>query len=234
MNVCVLNFSGNVGKSTLAHHLLAHRLGASVVSVETVNSDGPSDGAGAERIRAKQYGELQSRLASPAGAVVDVGSSNVEEFLRLMGHFSGSHEDFDLFVVPTVNGAKQQIDTINTIRVLRGLGVPGPAIRVVINRAEQGDDVMRDFQPVFSFCEDGAAHTSPQSVIFNNEVFEMLKEMDMSFATLDTDRTDYRQLVRNATDEVERENAVRMLAMKRLGLTCKQNLDVVFSSVMPV
>ena len=39
MKICVLNFSGNVGKSTIAAHLLQPRLNAQVFSVESLNFD---------------------------------------------------------------------------------------------------------------------------------------------------------------------------------------------------
>ena len=56
MKVAVINFSGNVGKSTVARHLLAPRLNnAEVIPVESINSDGTDETA----IRGKQFGELQ-------------------------------------------------------------------------------------------------------------------------------------------------------------------------------
>lgn len=233
MNVCVLNLSGNVGKSTLARHLLAPRLAAAVVSVESVNSDGPADGEVIDRIRARKYGDLQRRLATTPNTVVDVGSSNVEEFLHLMGHFAGSHEDFDLFVVPAVSPAKQQLDTINTIRALRSIGAPGSSIRVVMNKVETSDDVLTDFEALFTFCRDGSAHIDPLSAVFSNEVFELLKKRDMTLAALDADHIDYRTVFRSAITDEERDHAISMIAMKRLAVTCQRNLDVVFSSVMP-
>ena len=35
-------------------------------------------------------------------AIIDVGASNVEDFLKLMQQYDGSHEEFDYFVVPVV------------------------------------------------------------------------------------------------------------------------------------
>lgn len=234
MNVCVLNFSGNVGKSTIATHLLAPRLRAPLISVETLNSAGPTGGAEVDQMTARRYGELQGRLATPGGAVVDVGSSNVEEFLQLMGHFAGSHEDFDLFVVPVVGAAKQKTDTVNTIAALRRIGVPGHSIRIVFNKVEQDDDVLRTFAAMFLLGQRGDAHTSTSSTLFANEIFEMLKARNMTFAMLDADQTDYRQRLRESTDATQREHIVSMIAMKRLAITCTRNLDTVFSSVMPV
>ena len=40
MKVAVINFSGNVGKSTIARHLLTPRIeGAELISIESINAD---------------------------------------------------------------------------------------------------------------------------------------------------------------------------------------------------
>lgn len=40
MKIAVINFSGNVGKTTVARHLLLPRIqGAELISVESVNAD---------------------------------------------------------------------------------------------------------------------------------------------------------------------------------------------------
>ena len=39
MKIAVINFSGNVGKTTVTHHLLAPRIpGTEVIAVESVNA----------------------------------------------------------------------------------------------------------------------------------------------------------------------------------------------------
>lgn len=110
MKLAVINFSGNVGKSTVSRHLLAPRLNdATVVPVESINSDGTDD----ETIRGRQFGELQEALALMPDAVVDVGASNVEDFINLMRQYHGSHEDYDLLSSPpyqrrSSNGTRSQ------------------------------------------------------------------------------------------------------------------------------
>src|SRR5476649_1402114 len=111
MKIAVINFSGNVGKSTVARHLLAPRMNnAQVISIESINSDGTED----EAIRGKQFGDLIEAMALMDDAVVDIGASNVEDLINQMKQYRGSHEDFDYFVVPTVSKHKQQRDTIST------------------------------------------------------------------------------------------------------------------------
>lgn len=48
-------------------------------------------------------------------AIIDVGASNVEDFLKLMQQYDGLNEESDVFIIPVVKEKKVQSDT-NTIR----------------------------------------------------------------------------------------------------------------------
>ena len=131
MKVAVINFSGNVGKTTIAYHLLAPRIaGAEVIAIESINAE---DGQ-ASALPASQFGDLQEYLQTVDNVVVDVGASNVEELLSLMRKFRGSHKDFDYFVIPTVPALKQQQDTIATLAELARIGIPASKLRIVFNQ----------------------------------------------------------------------------------------------------
>ena len=192
MKICVLNFSGNVGKSTIAAHLLQPRMNAQVFSVESLNVDASSDGVEVARLRGKHYNDLLQRLMKLDDAIVDVGSSNVEDFLKMMQHYADSQEEFDLFVVPVVKDGKQQADTVNTIRALRAIGVPAAKIQVLINKVETDDDLRTDFAGVFGFCASGEATIPEGGVIFANELFAMLKTQQLSISALNDDATSRR------------------------------------------
>ena len=136
MKIAVINFSGNVGKSTIARHLLLPRIeGAELVAIESVNAD---DGKGPS-MRGRQFGELQEYLQTVDSAVVDIGASNVEELMGLMQRYRGSHADFDYFVVPTVQAFKQQQDTIATLVELARLGIRPSRVKLVFNMVEYGE-----------------------------------------------------------------------------------------------
>ena len=91
MKLAVINFSGNVGKTTVARHLLAPRIPrCEVVSVESINADEGQP----VTIRGRQFAQLQEFLQSVDDVVVDVGASNVEDLLKLMRRYQGSHEDY--------------------------------------------------------------------------------------------------------------------------------------------
>lgn len=104
MIVAVINFSGNVGKTTVTQYLLSSRMNhAKVIPIKSINADEVES----KKICDKQYGDLQQCLATVDDAVVDVGVSNVEDFMALMQQYHGSHAEFDYFVVPTVSALKQ-------------------------------------------------------------------------------------------------------------------------------
>ena len=75
MKIAVINFSGNVGKTTVARHLLLPRIeGAELITVESINAD---DGHGqllSQTLRGRQFGELQeylqTRSSGPPGFVM--------------------------------------------------------------------------------------------------------------------------------------------------------------------
>jgi DNA-binding transcriptional MerR regulator len=234
MKICVLNFSGNVGKSTIAAHLLQPRLNAPVFSVESLNVDASSEGLEVARVRGKHYNDLLQRLMKLDHAIVDVGSSNVEDFLKMMQHYADSQEEFDLFVVPVVKDGKQQADTVNTIRALRAIGVPAAKIVVLINKVEADDNLHAEFAAVFGFCASGEATVPEGAAIFANELFAMLKTHQLSIGALNEDTTDYRQRLREAADEEEQDAAIHMIAMKRLAKTCNKNLDAAFAALLPM
>src|SRR4030095_5092211 len=135
-------FSVNVGKTTIARHLLAPRIeGARVIAIESLNAD---DGQ-AQALRGRQFGELQEYLQTVESVVVHIGASNVEDLLSLMRRYRGSHEDFDYFVIPTVPALKQQQDTIATLAELTRIGVPANKLKLVFNQVEDDAKISETF-----------------------------------------------------------------------------------------
>lgn len=233
MKIAVLNFSGNVGKTTVAGHLLKPRMNdAPIFSIESLNVDGTADGLEVEQMRGKRFGDLTEQLMMLDDAIVDVGASNVEEFLKLMQQYQGSHEEFDYFVVPTVKEKKQQADTVNTLRALAALGIPKTKIRLLFNKVEVEDNVEDEFRALFGLAELEKSFTlKAGAVVYANEVFERLKAIKMSLADILADTTDYRTKLRSAETDDEKQLCVRMVALQRLGRTAAQNLDDAYKAL---
>jgi len=232
--IAIINFSGNVGKTTIATHLLAPRFkGAKIISVESLNIDGSADGIDVERMRGAKFGDIQRELLMHSGSViVDVGSSNVEPFMKAMQQFSGSQADFDYFVVPAWKERKAQGDTINTIKALALLGVDAKRVLLVFNKVDLDEDIEDEFPAIFGFHQAEHLFTlNPSAVIYGNEVFERIKGAGKTLPDVISDATDYRANFRTAKTDDEKEHCIRMLQVRQLAGTAHSNLDDVFSAL---
>ena len=229
MKVIVINYSGNVGKSTVTRYLLSPRMNNSkVIAIESINSDGTED----DVMRGKQFTELLELLAPLDDAVVDVGASNAEDFVYMMGKHQGAHEDFNYFVVPAVKGKKQTTDTITTIKSLVALGIPKKKIRVILNRVETDDDIRDEFSSLFGLeAADNTFVINDQCVIYNNEAFDQCKGLGVPLADIVADQTDYRaqaKAAKDAGDQEEVKRCVNLCLLKMIAITANKNLDQVY------
>jgi hypothetical protein len=231
MKVIVINYSGNVGKSTVTRYLLSPRMNNSkVIAIESINSDGTED----DVMRGKQFAELLELLAPLDDAVVDVGASNAEDFVYMMGKHQGAHEDFNYFVVPAVKGKKQTTDTITTIKSLVAMGIPKKKIRVILNRVETDDDIRDEFSSLFGLeASDNTFVMNDQCVIHNNEAFDQCKDLGVPLADIVADETDYRALAKAAKDAGDQEEMIRcvnLCLLKMIAITANKNLDQVYKA----
>jgi hypothetical protein len=229
MKVAVINFSGNVGKSVVARHLLQPRIeGADLISVESLNATESQT----QTIRGRQFADLQEYLQTVRSAVVDIGASNVEQLLSLMRQYRGSHEDFDAFVVPTVPALKQQQDTVATLVELSRLGVPASRVRLLFNMVDEADELTRSFQPLLNFV---ATHPVAQADtacwLGRNEIYARLKASGTDIATLLRDSIDYKASIAQTADANEKLALAQKLATRRLAHGVLPELDACFAAL---
>lgn len=229
MKIAVINFSGNVGKTTVARYLLLPRLaGAELVAVESINADGDQGQA----LRGRQFGELQEYLQTVESIVVDIGASNVEELLALMRRYRGSHDDFDCFVVPTVPALKQQQDTIATLVELARLGVPASRLKLVFNMVEDDVDVSRAFDALLAFvAARPIAEADTRCRLGTNEIYARVKSGDADIAALAADPTDYKALIAGARSTEDKLALAQKLATRRLASGVLPELDACFAAL---
>lgn len=236
MKICVLNISGNVGKTTISIHMLRPRISsASLFSVENLNS-GIEDFnlEEAETIKGKRFGDLADNILLADCAIVDVGASNVEDFLDLMSQYQGSHDDYDYFVIPTISQEKQIKDTITTINLVSEMGVTPEKIRILFNNVELDDAKELDgFNALFGYHHLKPVFTlSKDATVLKNEVFDGLKQANKTLDVMVADKEDYKAKIRakGATAE-DKDEALRMLALQRLALGANDNLDAAFNAL---
>jgi hypothetical protein len=229
MKVAIINFSGNVGKTTIARHLLAPRIkGAEIISVESANADEQE----ADALRGKDFAHLQQYMLASDNLLVDIGASNVEDLLALMRKFKGSHEDFDYFVVPAVPDVKQQKDTANTAEQLVTMGVSPDRIRILLNRVENGEQPAKQFTALVSYLAvKKIATLSPAAYLTDNEIYQRLKLDGRSITELANDKTDYKALIGKAKDQEEKLRLADKLAVKRLASGVLPELDACFKAL---
>lgn len=229
MKLAVINFSGNVGKTTVARHLLAPRIpGCEVVSVESINADEGQP----VTIRGRQFAQLQEFLQSVQAVVVDVGASNVEDFLKLMRRYRDSQEDFDGFVVPTVPARKQQQDTAATLAELARTGVPASRLRLVFNQVEDDVPIEQAFETLLAYCAaSGAVEPRTLARMHHNEVYARVRGTDQSLAELATDATDYKAEIAKAGSASDKLALAQKLATRRLARGVVPELDACFAAL---
>ena len=229
MKLAVINFSGNVGKSTVTRHLLAPRLpGARVIAVESINADEGQE----QSLRGFQFGELQEYLQAVDDVVVDIGASNVEELMRLMHRYRESHEDFDCFIVPTVPPPKQQQDTIATLVDLHAVGVQPDRIQIIFNMVDDREPLERAFHILLSFLEQRPiALANTDCRVGVNEVYARVSGMGADLAEIARDKTDYKRLIARAGDRQEKMALGQKLATRRLARGVVPELDACFAAL---
>lgn len=234
MKIAVLNYTGTVGKTTIAAHLLAPRMNnAQIFAIETVNETAEGLGMDVEKIRGAKFRDLFKRLVVADDAIVDVGASNVEEFLQGLVKFEDSHLEFDYFVVPTTSGSKEQKETMSMLHMLAQCGIAQNKIRLIFNRVDR--DVDDEFGPLLNFVKKQRVCTvDTKAAIFENELFDMLSSKKTSMQAVLADEADYKALARQVTKEGDTKKAALysdLHVMRSLARTVSRNLDDVYEAL---
>ncbi|GJA21162.1 StbB family protein [Aeromonas caviae] len=232
MKVAVLNYTGTVGKTTIAAHLLSPRMGdAPIFAVETINETAAGLGVDVEQIRGQKFRELFTKLLKLDDAIIDVGASNVEAFLDGVVKMDGSHLEIDYFIVPVTPGTKEQKETISLVGTLANMGIDAEKIRIVFNRVE--GDVSEEFPYVVAYAKkEKSCIANPDAAIFENELFDALGVKKLTLSALLADETDYKALLRKPdASEKDRNNWAELHGLKLLARGVNRNLDAVYDAI---
>ncbi|RMO29148.1 StbB family protein [Pseudomonas savastanoi] len=235
MKVVIINYTGTVGKTTIAANLLSPRMdGAPIYAIESINETAENLGMDVEKLRGNKFRELFKRLMLEDNAIIDVGASNVEDFMSNLEGFEEAHEEIDYYIVPVTSGTKEQKETVSMIGSLASMGVPSDKIRVVFNRVKR--DVQAEF-PIITACHERASafRINYQCAIFESELFDALSINRLSMKSLMEDETDYKTLLKDKNASVQDRN--RWSDMYGLKLLCKgvnRKLDSVFAELFDI
>lgn len=231
MYAVVINNSGNSGKSTVTDNLIAPRLeGAKVIRVESINTH---DGDAEDNMTGKQYGDIAEGVVLFDNVIVDVGSSNVEQWQILTQQYKGSHEIWDFYVVPVVPSNKQMVDTIRTIELLNEIGVPAEKIRLIFNKVESADtDLEKAFSPIFAYHKNENKFTlNKKAVVYEHNFFAKAREARMTIQEILDDTTDFNAKLTAAETPAEKIEWSRKRGLKFLAVDMNEKLDVAFKAL---
>lgn len=228
LKAAILNNSGNVGKSTICQTMLKPRLqDAEIIKVETINSDGTND----SKLSAKEFDEILKRIDDVDCTLIDVGASNIEQFMVQMLEFQGSHELIDFFIVPVTPQDKQQRDSIATINNLLDMGIEQDRVKVIFNMAEKDLTVDKQFAIFLADKTCKKIVGSNPSVVYHNNIFTILTKSKLKYEDVYNDDRDFRTLIRATTSKEERTELSNLRTVKMLMNGFNSDLDIAFQNL---
>lgn len=228
LKAVILNNSGNVGKSTICQAMLKPRLeGAEIIKVETINTDGTND----SKLSAKEFDEILRRIDDTDCTLIDVGASNIEQFMVQMLEFQGSHELIDYFIVPVTPQEKQQTDSIATIYNLLDMGIEEDRIKVIFNLADKDTQIERQFSIFLADKSCKKIVGSNYPVVYQNNIFNILTKSGLKYDDVYNDDRDFRTLIRNAESKEARQELSNLRTVKMLMNGFNSDLDIAFSNL---
>lgn len=229
MNIMIVNFSGNVGKSTLAKYLFQPRLNdCKIYSVESINEN-EHEG---ENIRGNALGEILDDMVNHDNCLLDIGSSNAETVVSLLTKYNNAHEDFDAFIIPVIAKKKVISDTVATAEALIGLGVPSEKIIIILNQIDIDTDIPFQFNELKTQAAMGTLTFDEALQIPTHDFFGRIAGTGKDFLDIITDEKDYAKIVRETPkDDAEAlADAVLMRALQRLASSLNKDFDIVFEA----
>ncbi|MGN2498887.1 StbB family protein [Serratia nevei] len=233
MKVAILNYTGTVGKTTIAAHLLSPRMNsAPIFAIESINETAAGLGVDVEKMNGDKFRSLFKKIMLEDDAIIDIGASNIEDFMNNMIKFDDSHEEFDFFIIPVTSGTKEQKESIQMLNLLASIGIPADKIKVVFNRVDS--DVDDEFPFIIARHKKEKSFTlNKECAIFENEIFDALSIKGLTVDALLADTTDYKALLKNNKEASakERNTWADMFGLKSLAKSVKRNLDDVYANL---
>lgn len=228
MNVMIINYSGNVGKSTLSKYLFEPRLeNCKLYSIESINANDHEK----DNIRGNALGIILDDMVHYDNCLIDVGSSNSEVVVSLLASYDEAHEDFDAFVIPVIDKKKVIEDTLTTASALKSMGIPPEKIIVVLNQIDVDTNIDIAFDSLKA--ADGVLLTFDENLqIPTHDFFGRINGTGLDFLNVINDETNYAKVVKETPkDDTEALNhAVLMRALQRLAKSLKKEFDFVFDN----
>lgn len=239
MKIIVAGIGGNVGKSTLAAHLLVPRMNnAKLLIVESINQDTKDLVGEFETVRGEKFKQIYLELVVNDDLVVDVGASNSEEFFAGLTSLNQGHDEVDFFLIPAVPGSKEQDESVLTARMLAAMGVEKNRIQIVFNRVKRS--VEEEFPTVLHAVKEfNCFVANPDCMVFENDIYADLADLKMPLSeacvyaekNLQNLKADLRKVARFSEEYL---HYAKLLNVAKKAANTSVQLDDVFSALLSV
>ena len=197
MKIAVLNYSGNVGKTSIVNEVLKPNLpDYEVITIDSVNVSGK------EKIvfRGEDADKIFTELLVQENAILDIGSSNLEQYFDSSNENNELLEYIDTFIVPIVPAIKQQNDSIKTIKdLINKFNIDPQKIFVVGNIIDKSEKSI--FEDIFSILKKLKVNVC-QTQIPKHDLYQN----GSNIAKRAADETDYLALIEDARSKNDTEN----------------------------
>ncbi|MBQ9724358.1 MAG: hypothetical protein IJV56_03335 [Neisseriaceae bacterium] len=224
MKIAVLNYSGNVGKTTIARDLLKQNLtDYEIITIDTVNADGQET----MLLKGEDDRQIYVELLVQDNVILDIGSSNLEAYLKN----SQKHRDLlnivDKFIIPTTTDKKQQADSLKTVADLINFGVDKNKIFVLVNRVEkEKEDLFSEIIAPYKQVKINIVKT----FIPRHELYDI----GGLVSTRAADETDYRALMEEERKNGDMEKArdfANMFVLQQTAISMNEKYLQIFNEI---
>lgn len=229
MKLVILNYCGTVGKTTLSTHLFQPRMQAKIIAVESINMSAADFDVDVDLIKGNRFREIYQRILVEDDLIIDVGASNIENFLANMVQYESSHEEIDYFIIPVTSGEKEQRESMNTAIFLLELGIDPSKVKFIFNKVD--DDIDALFPKIIAASAKKKININKELFIPQTELFNELIIAKTSLTKIINDDTDYKKLIKETDNPKDKAKYANLIALKSLSKSIHKHLDYVFSQL---
>ncbi|MCF6243880.1 MAG: hypothetical protein L3J43_02455 [Sulfurovum sp.] len=200
MKILMIHNSGNVGKSLITREVFYQNFTSEnkmVLEIESRNASSSSFNINVVRIDFDKPTALQDLTQYGIiydDYILDVGSSEIKDFLQAIEQSREILDEFDIIIIPTIKDQKIIPDTKKTMMIMRLLGHE-KKVQVLFNRITNPSTIGEDFESLFSWAKKEKFSLSPSLYLsdYTESTNDLIKHKRLSSEVL-KDTTDYRAL----------------------------------------
>jgi len=224
MKILIMHNSGNVGKSLITREVFYQNFDSEnkmVLEIESRNASSSNFNMDVVRIDFEKPTALQDLTQYGIiydDYILDIGSSEIKDFLHAIEKTREILDEFDLIIVPTIKDQKIIPDTKKTMMIIRLLGC-GDKLQILFNRITNPSTIEEDFESLFTWAKKEKFNLDSNLYLadYTESTNDLIKEKKLSSEILN-DQTDYRALAikhyQEGDNEKSRKASNRLLTQR--------------------